>query len=305
MATMQEKQMLKEFGFQDHIHLQKSVNIPPRKRYRNYKFKWRLILKEKYTGAGSSVKNDLIKFLTEYEDYVIKNQKGNLSDWPKKAKDQAEYLFDRLVYPWNLIKHGRLLFSVKDPQNNYWFRAMTLNELFEALDICYNESKKTGARIKPWTLSLKWTECVTSYNQKRKRAILWLGKDYDVTLMICDNIISTWSTKTGDWKPWNNSWSKLAHQKLTGIKYGYMTTLKNGGGLIAGITAGLSAYPGLLKRDMRFSDVANFVCNEGLSGMKQAAFILATAFAVGGSNAAKIINGFHEQHGIPKWWEKK
>jgi hypothetical protein len=305
MATQLEKQMLQEFGFRDHDHLRRYLNISPRERYGNYKFKWRQIIKGKYAGAGSSVKNDLFKFLTGYEDYVIKNQKGNLSNWPKKATDQAEYLFDRLVYPWNLIKHGRLLFSVKDPKNNYWFRALTLKELFEALDICYNESKKSGAIVKPWTLSLKWGECVNSYNQKRKKAILWLGKDYDVTLMICENIISTWNTKSGDWKPWNNSWSKLAHQKLTGIKYGYIKTTKNRGGLIAGITAGLSAYPGLLKRDMRFSDVANFVCNEGLTGMKQAAFIIATAFAVGGSNAAKIINGFHEQQGIPKWWEKR
>jgi hypothetical protein len=55
---------------------------------------------------------------------------------------------------------------------------------------------------------------------------------------------------------------------------------------------------------MKFEDIANFVFREGLTGAKHAAFILATAFAVGGSRAAKLINGFHEQHGIPKWWEK-
>jgi hypothetical protein len=305
MATLQEKQMLKEFGFSDHDHLQRSLKVSAREGYRNYKFKWRLIMRSRYNGINSKVKNDLINYFTRYEDYVIINQKGNLTDWPGKAKDQAEYLFDRLVYPWALIKHNRLLFSVKDPKNTIWFRALTLKELFEALDICYKESKKSGAKVRPWKLSLKWSECVASYNQKRKKAILWIGKDYDVALMICDNIISTWNTKSGDWKPWNNSWSKLAHQNLTGIKYGYITTTKNRGGLVAGITAGLSVYPGFLKRDMKFSDVTNFVFNEGLTGMKQAAFILATAFAVGGSNAAKIINGFHQQYGIPKWWQKK
>ena len=305
MISAKEKQMLKDFGFKDPAHLKKALKINPRNRYNIYTFKWRLKMMSKYKTLSSRVKNDIVKFLTEYEDYVIKNQKGSLRNWPKDAKDHAEYLFDRLVKPWKLIKHGSLLFSVKDPDNNYWFRALDLEELFKAMKICYSKSKKSGAKVKPWVLSLKWTECVSTYKRKRNRGFYWVGKDYDIALMICDNIISTWNTKTGDWKPWKNSWSQLAHRKLVGIKYGYIITSKNRGRLISPIRKGLSQYSGTLKRNMKFDDVSNLVFKEGLSGMKKAAFIIATAFAVGGSRAAKIINGFHEQHGIKKWWEKR
>jgi hypothetical protein len=304
MASPQEQQMLKDFGFQNEARLKQYLNTPPRERYTIYKFKWRLIMMSKYNGINSGIKKDVVKFHTEYEDYVIQHQRGGLINWTQKSKDQSEYLFDRLKNPWFLEKHGGLIFSVKDPFGNYWFRALTLNELFEALDICYKESTKSGATIKPWKLSLNWWECVLTYNKKRNRGVLWTGKDYDVALMICDNIVSTWDTKTGDWKPWNNSWSKLAHQKLTGIKYGYPVTTAKRGGLISSVLEGISQHTGPLKRDMKFEDVSDFVFREGFTGMKQAAFIIATAFAVGGSNAAKIINGFHEQHGIPKWWEK-
>lgn len=305
MISTLEIKLLKDFGFTSYAHFQKSLTIPPKGRYRIYHFKWRLTMMSKYKPVHSPIKNSVITFFTQYEDYVIKNQKGSLANWPKNAKDQSEYLFERLVTPWKLIKHGSLLFSIKDPKNTLWFRALDLQELFKALDICYKESKKSGAKVKPWTLSLKWNECVATYKQKRKRGILWVGKDYDVALMLCDNIISTWDTKTGNWKPWNNAWSRLAHQKLSGIiKYGYIATPKNQGLISDSIMKGLSAIPGTQKKEARFDDVSNFVFKEGLSGMKQAAFIIATAFAVGGSRAAKIINGFHEQHGIPKWWKR-
>ncbi len=304
MISPQEKQMLKDFGFQDESQFKKYMNSPPRERYTIYKFKWRMVMMSKYNGINTSLKKSIVKFHTEYEDYVIQHQKGSLFNWPSKAKEQSEYLFERLAKPWILEKHGGLLFSIKDPAGNYWFRALTLNELFEALDICHKESIKSGAAVKPWKLSLNWGEGVLTYNKKRNKGVLWTGKDYDVALLICDNIVSAWDTKTGDWKPWNNSWSKLAHQKLTGIKYGYPVTNTNMGGLISSVLKGLSQHTGPLKRDMKFEDVSNFVFREGFTGMKQAAFIIATAFAVGGSNAAKIINGFHEQHGIPKWWEK-
>src|SRR5690606_36605349 len=98
---------------------------------------------------------------------------------------------------------------------------------------------------KPWTLSLKWNECVSTYYRKRNKGVLWVCKDYDVALMLCDNIISTWDTKTGNWKPWNNSWSRLAHQKLSGIiKYGYIATSKNRGLISDAIIKGLSVLPG-------------------------------------------------------------
>jgi len=305
MGSIQEKQMLKDFGFQDEAQLQRYLKSSPRERYTIYKFNWRMKMMSKYNGINSGIKKSIIKFHTEYEDYVINHQTGSLMNWPKKATEQSEYLFERLEKPWILEKHGGLLFSVKDSLGTYRFRALTLNELFEALDICYRESTASGARVKSWKLSLNWWECVLTYNKKRNQGVLWTGRDYDVALLICDNIISTWNTKTGDWKPWNNSWSKLAHQKLSGIKYGYPVISTNMGGLISSVLKGLSQHTGPLKRDMKFEDVSNFVFREGLTGMKQAAFIIATAFAVGGSNAAKIINGFHEQHGIPKWWEKR
>ncbi len=304
MVSIQEQQMLKDFGFQDETQLQKYLNISPRERYTKYNFKWRMKMMSKYRGIISAIKQNIIKFHTDYEDYVINHQKGSLTDWPKKAKDQSEYLFERLEKPWMLIKHESILFSIKDPTNNYWFRALTLYELFEALDICFRESAASGAIVKSWKLSLNWWECYITYNKKRNMGSLWTGRDYDVALMICDNITSTWDSKTGDWKPWNNSWSKLAHQKLTGIKYGLIKSVPDFGGRTPSVLEFVKHHSDTFKRDIKFEDISNFVFREGFTGMKQAAFILATAFTVGGSRAAKIINGFHEQHGIPKWWEK-
>jgi hypothetical protein len=244
----------------------------------------------KYKSVSFSIrweKNSIITFFTQYEDYVIKYQKGGSPNWPKGAEIKYEYLFERLVKPWKIIKHKGRIFSIKDPKGAFWFRALDLSELFKALDICYDKSKKSGAKVKPWKLSLKWAECVAYYKKKRNKGYSWVKKDYDVALLIADNIISTWNTKTGDWKPWNNKWCKLAHKNLTGLKYN-----------LAGVSR-------KVKNKTEFKDIVNWVFQNGLTGIKRAAFILATAFAVGGTRAAKIINGFHNQYGIRKWWEKR
>ncbi len=304
MGSLQKQNMLKDFGFQDEAQLQKYLSQNPGDRYKIYKFRWRLLMMSKYKDAGLSIKKDIIRFHTEYEDYVIKNQRGGLVNWPKKATEQSEFLFERLEQPWILEKHNGLLYSIKDPWGNYWFRALALNEFFEALDICFRESMTSGVRVKPWKLSLNWFECYLTYLKKRNNGFLWTGKDYDVALMICDNITSTWNSQTGDWKPWNNPWSQLAHKKITGIKYGFCKAGSDFGGRAPSVLEFVKHHTSPVQRDMKFEDIANFVFREGLTGAKHAAFILATAFAVGGSRAAKLINGFHEQHGIPKWWEK-
>ncbi|MDD4108327.1 MAG: hypothetical protein PHH93_06385, partial [Prolixibacteraceae bacterium] len=279
MGSIQEKQMLKDFGFQDEAQLQKYLNISPGERYKIYKFRWRLIMRSKYKDSGTSVNKDLIRFHTEYEDYVINHQKGGLVNWPPKAKEQSEYLFERLEKPWVLERHAGILFSIKDPLGNYWFRALNSDEYFEALDICYRESKNNNARVKGWKLSLDWWECYTTYQKKRNNGVLWTGKDYDVALMICDNITSTWDTATGDWKPWNNSWSGLAHRKLTGIKYGFCKTGPEFGGRSPSVLEFVKHHASPAQRNINFEDIANFVFREGLTRAKQAAFILATAFA--------------------------
>ncbi len=291
MSLSAADRMYKDFGFNSKAHFETVKNINPRSRYRFYDIKWRLKMMSKYKNVSFTLRWDkysIDSFFSQYEDYVIRGQSGApINSWPKDAKEQYEYLFERLVRPWIIIKHGRLIFSIKSPNNIIWFRALDLQELFEAMKICFKKSKQENASVKPWDLSLKWNECVTSYRIKRNYGAFWIGKDYDVALLICDNIISTWNKNTGDWKPWNNKWSQKAYQGLTGIKYNKI---------------GVNSK---VKNKIEFSDISNWVFSKGLKGMKQAAFIIAVAFTVGGSRAARIINGFHEQHGIAKWWEKR
>lgn len=301
MSSSPADPMFKDFGFNSKAHFIGLRKLKPKERYRYYDFKWRLKMASKYKNISFLLrwdKNLIIAFFNQYEYYVIINQKGSrVNSWPKNAKNQYEYLFKRLVKPWTIIKHGSSLYSIKDPNNIFWFRALETKELFKAMDICNKISKRTRAKTKPWVLSLKWSSCVLSYMKKRNTGALWIGKDYDVALTICDNIISTWDTKTGDWKPWNSKWCKLAHNDLRhSIKYGQFKHLGTAG-VSSSITKGLNSIS--TTKIVTFSDISNWVHKKGSKGMKQAAFMLLVAFWIGGSRAAKIITSFRKQHGIP------
>ena len=148
MISTLEIKLLKDFGFTSYAHFQKSLTIPPKGRYRIYHFKWRLTMMSKYKPVNSPIKNAVITFFTQYEDYVIKNQKGNLANWPKNAKDQSEYLFERLVTPWKLIKHGSLLFSIKDPKNTLWFRGVGFAGIIQSTGYLLQRVKKIRRKSK-------------------------------------------------------------------------------------------------------------------------------------------------------------
>jgi hypothetical protein len=308
MISRRDKQMLSDFGFKDYNDLKQYFNTQRHSikvRYRKYDFKWRLKMMSKYKNDTSAIKKEIIRFHTQYEDFVIKNQRGNtVNIWPEKSKNQLEYLFERLVQPWKLTKHGNFLFSIQSPDHTDWFRALSTSEFFEAMDICYKASQKTGARVRPWKLRLKANECANSYNQKKDQGALWVSKDYEVALLIAINIIATWDTKTGDWKPWPflGSWGTLArdHFKYE-LKHGYAVTKGKSIFSRALYVALKNQNPGRpLQRDVKFQDITNFVFRKGNTGMKQAAFIIASAFAVGGDRAGRIIGSFCDQYNIPK-----
>jgi len=305
MLSLFEKQLLKEFGFNDLSNLQAALNQPMRTRYSHYNFRWRLILKSKYQNVKPAVKNLLSKYFVQYENYVLKNQRGTpVNYWPQKAKMQSEYLFDRLVKPWKLTKHRNLLFSIKNPDNKIYFRALDPVEFFKAMDICYKESKQKGAKTKPWKLRLKTSECASSYKGKSNMGAIWVKDDYKIAFLICINIASTWNPQKGDWKPWTflGSWGTLAREHFNyHLKHGF--PLKRGKSALDIATyTGLSAISKnkQITRDVKFQDIANFVFRKGNKGLKQAAFIIGVAFAVGGSTASRIIGSFCDQYNIPK-----
>ena len=243
----------------------------------------------KYENCYSAVKIDITKY---YEDFENLKLKGGTSTGyqtiPSESLKKAEYLFGNWRgNPWKQITHGKGLYSIKDPRGNLWFRAIDSRELVQAVDICcypINKNKFPPTRPIPkvnkpdtYKLKLDYKKCVVSYNQKKNEGSSYMKKDWFVALMICKNITSTWDTRTGDWKPWNNKWCKLAHEKpgFTINKF----KLRDG--------------------KVEYIDIARFVITNGLGGMAKGAYILGVAFAVGGDTAGRVITGFCRDNNIP------
>ena len=132
---------------------------------------------------------------------------------------------------------------------------------------------------KPGTykLGLTYGACKKSYNHYKNKGAIWMKRDWFVALIICKNITSTWDTRTGDWKPWNNSWCKLAHQK-------------------PGFT--INKFK-LRDNKVQYIHIARFVQTKGLGGMAKGAYIMGVAFAVGGETAGRVITGFCRDNNIP------
>jgi len=262
-------------------------------------------MNSKYPGVhhNYTVKKDVIKYFTLYEDYVIKYQRGFvLGKWPKKTKDQYEHIFDRLTSPWKLIDHGSYIYTIKSPYNIIEYRAIDMGQLFKAIDKIYKRYK--NYKTKPWALRLDAKEVARSFRTANKGA-MWVPKDYEIVLAVCINIISTWNTRTGDWKPWSNymfgSWPQLVHDRFQGdLKYGY--AIRENKNLLTKAYYRSISHLNLKKpitRDVKFSDITNFIFAKAERGHIQAAFILGSAFITGGSRAGRIIGSFCQQYHIP------
>jgi hypothetical protein len=280
--------MLKDFGFRDYDSLKKSLKTAPGRRSGMYDFQWRIKMLTKYGTHYSRVSIDLSAFFKGYEDYLIRTQKENINYQPRsETTKREEYLFGSWRgNPWKKTPTGTGLWTIKDPQGYTWFRGIGRLKLDEAVEICERESKKRFPPTKPvpkinpegtYKLKLDYNTCKASYNKYKNRGSIWMKKDWFVALMICRNITSTWDTRNGDWKPWNNKWCKIAHERpgLTINKY----KLSDG--------------------KVEYIDVARFVIHEGLGGMAKGGYIIGVAFAVGGDTAGKIITGFCRDNNIP------
>ncbi|HDR50721.1 MAG TPA: hypothetical protein ENN90_03745 [Mariniphaga anaerophila] len=288
MISPIDKLMLKDFGFRDYDSLKKSLKTAPGRRFGKYDFKWRLKMMSKYNNhksSKSSVKDEIIKYHIGYEDYVLKSRSGRNAIWPKKTLKLYAFLFEELENPWqidNTHKRKRL-YSISDPNKKIWFRAISYHEMIEAIDICYKNSYKFGTKTKTknYPCRLKWNECVASYSKARNMHSKYYPgmtpKDYDVALLICDNITSTWNNKTGNWKPWNLKyrWLQLAYWDESYI-----------------------SMANLREKNVKFSHVAAFVNTKAMKGNAMAFYILGVAYAVGGTRAAKIIKRFSSKKGI-------
>ncbi len=288
MISPREKEMLKDFGFKDYSDLNKYFNIlkfGKSDRSKVYSFKWRLTMMSKYKNFNSPIKTKIIKFHTGYEDYVFKSRSGRNAKWPQRTLKQYSFLFKQLQNPWhidNTYKRKRL-YSISDPKKKLWFRAISYHEMIEALNICYNNASQFGTKtkIKKYQCGLKWSECISSYsNVRNNHSRFYPGmtpKDYDIALLICDNITSTWDSKTGHWKPWNKS-NKWLIKAFYAKKYIDTNSLRN--------------------KSVKFKDVANFVRQSALRGNSWAFFMLGAAFAAGGTRAARVIKQFANKKGL-------
>jgi hypothetical protein len=289
MASPRDIMMLRDFGFKDHASLKNALKTNPRARSRSYDFTWRLKMVPKYEYYYSAVKIDITKYYEEYEDFKLRGGTSTgYQTMPSESLKKAEYLFGSWRgNPWKQITLGKGLYSIKDPRGSLWFSAIDSRELVQAIDICcYPVNKNKFPPTKPvpkmnkpgtYKLNLDYNKCKASYNQYKNKGSLWMKRDWFIALMICKNITTTWDTRTGDWKPWNNKWCRMAHEKpgFTINKF----KLRDG--------------------KVQYIDIARFVMTKGLGGMAKGAYILGVAFAVGGDTAGKIITGFCRDNHIP------
>jgi hypothetical protein len=289
MASSRDIMLLKDFGFKDYPSLKRALKSSPQSKKSHYDFRWHLKMLSKYHYYISPVKIDITNYFEEYENYKLKTgTSAGYPTLPSETRRKADHLFGTWRgNPWKQITHGKGLFSIKDPSGNIWFRAIDSRELVQAIDICcYPVNKNKFPPTKPvpkvnkpgtYKLNLDYNKCKASYNQYKNKGSLWMKRDWFVALMICRNITSTWDTRTGDWKSWNNKWCRMAHEKP-----GYTINkfkLRDG--------------------NVQYIDIARFVITKGLGGMAKGAYILGVAFAVGGDTAGKIITGFCRDNHIP------
>lgn len=283
--------------------------------YQIWSINWRQVVKtydnptHKNNREVNRVLQQIRKRYKEYEDHRIRHVDPGRYAWSAKEHEDFSYLFDRLERPWKFKKENGFYtiyhpHAVSFSEQSIWFRAVKSEELPKAMQVCKRETRKLGIREKPWKLPFTWNDCQQAYRKRITTGFtgLGVGKNYDIALVIAENILKTWDGYKKEWQPWNNAWSKLAHQELSitfddiPMRPGYTATFRNG-------RLQVSRYE--RSRKWGFEDIVHFVFSKTLAADKKAAWILSVAFAVGGERAARLINGFHEQHNLRKWWETR
>jgi hypothetical protein len=265
--------LLRELRINSQETFEKNSKLPVQNRGNIYDFRWRMILeKYKWDVIDQEILENLKNFFADYEDYLLKSRFGGLYDWPKDAKEKYDYLTKHLVNPWYIEAHPQRLFTIKNPVNITFFRAIDLPQLFLALDFCYqgaNGPVKSLSRIN----GLKWEDCVMEYNHKMSKGrSYWTKNDLDISLLIADKIIRTFDNKTGLWQTGGNKWALLVLQKLT------------------------------IDKNTRFQDIVNIVSQASIVSVSKGVYAIALFWGVGGSKAVNVIKGAYYRNNIPKWW---
>jgi hypothetical protein len=241
-----------------------------------------------------------------HEDSRLRTGYTGRMDWTNEIEGYFSHLFERLETPW-MIKEENSMFTIWHPkgwhdENGIWFRALRLDELRTAMLACLSETIRLGLRKKPWKLPFTWADCQSQYYGRcNNGSVWWHRRDYDIALLIANNILSTWDGYKKDWIPYDNQWCKFAHATMT-ITFSDVPIQQ------VKLNIRHNKWEFTRERSTRkwgFEDIVQFVYTHDLKAKQRAAWILATAFAVGGDRAARLINGFHEQHNLEKWWEKR
>jgi len=324
MATPTEIKMIKDFGFDSEADLNSKLSLVKggvvlnnpatvQRLWQKRDFKWRIKYLSKYHTLpyqGGPIASKINSYYDAIENAALKHCSGRYvyTSSPKTDK-QYQWLTSRLVKPWKMTSHGKLLFSLVDPNKYFHFKAIDGKQLWEALDICYKISIKSGARVKPYPLFLDWKECKSSYSSRKKsgKYVSHWSTDLELALLICANICGTWNKKTGDWKPVNNVWIKKVHkelhQQVRDGSFGAVSDRAIGGVLSQAADRAVRGQK-YRKPSVKFDHIVNFIAKKHRQSMDHAAIILRAAY-VGGWRGTKVINSVHEQFGYPKWWEKK
>lgn len=269
-----QNKMFQELGFKNLAHFRAKRRMAVSTRYHIYEFSWRLIMR-KYQSKNVVSLIDwsaLEHFHTEYEDYVLKNYRGSLKNWSKAAQNQYDYLTKKLIRRWTIIKHSNRFFTIIDPGGVTWFRALDMDELFKALQICFLKGKGPTRR-KVYTHGLKWNDCVAGYNSRIKRGrSYWARVDLDISLIIAAKIIRTFDSKTGLWQTGGYKWALIVLKKLT------------------------------LNNKTSFDDIVNIVSAASLTSVHRGVYAIALFWGVGGNKAVNVIKGAYKRNNIPAWW---
>lgn len=311
--TPKDKKLLEEFGFvdknglADNKQLKKALKSSPSARSQKYDYKWRLKLKKPYF-SYSTIKTNIEKYYTEYEDYLINNSGGNPVTTAEMSK-QIGYLTDNRGNPWEIKPHrGKIIWYIKDPNRNFWFRALNNRQLLQAIRIIRTQYSSRFPPTKPklpgkgtYKLRLNYKKCEQKYNSIKNKGTRYQRAQNLIAILICLNISKTWNTQKGDWKPWNHSWFKLAHDKpyfqinKFRLRHGINTNLSE----TVKYWNDLAGKDSKSNRNVEFRDVKNFVNRWSSYGNAKGAYIAAVAFTVGGETAAKIITSFCRDNNIP------
>lgn len=307
--TPRDKKLLEEFGFSGEKQLKKALESSPASRSQKYDYKWRLRLKKPYFSSHySNIIINIENYHKDYENYLINNSGGKPTTTAEMNK-QIGYLTDNRGNPWEIKPHrGTRIWYIKDPNHSFWFKALNNKQLLQAITIIRTQYSGSFPPTRPklqakgkYKLRLNYKKCKQKYDNIKNKGTRYERAQNLIAILICLNISKTWDTQKGDWKPWNHSWFKLAHNKpylrinKFRLRHGINTNLSES----AKYWYDIAGKDSNSTRDVEFKDVKDFVTRWSSYGNAKGAYIAGVAFTVGGKTAAKIITSFCRDNNIP------